>query len=212
MKKIYILSLIVIFFTLNCIAQPVDLAIRGGANYSTARAYFKNVKQPTGYKLGGNVGVMADIPFDGGIYFSPLVMYNMKGYSISPLADTFDKVENTIHYVDLMPRFTYHFSSGESNSFVIGTGIGLGLALAGTEKITKNGVTSSKKMNFDISKDYGYFDFSLMPLMGYYTKKFFVEGTFQMGLTSINNNEEKDQKNIRNSGFSVSLGYILKQY
>lgn len=207
MKKILILSFLVI--TIAYSKAQTKIAVRGGINYSTARVYYDTEKQPTGYKIGGNIGVQCDVPFDEGLHFTPYVGYNLKGFTTSPKEGLVTKIDNTIHYIDLVPKLGYYFSNNKDASFVLGAGMSLSAAIAGTEKITKEGITTSQKMNFEISKDYGLFDFGFVPSIGYTTKKFFVEGAFQLGLTSINNNEEHDEKNIRNRTFSLNFGYFL---
>ncbi len=192
-----------------CNAQT-KIAIRGGVNYSTGRVYYDAEKQPTGYKAGGNLGVQFDMPFEEGLHFIPYISYNLKGFTTSPKTGIVSKIDNTIHYVDLVPRLGYYFSNDKDASFVVGAGMSLGLAVAGTEKTTSAGITTSQKMDFSLSKNYGFFDFGFVPSIGYTTKKFFIEGAFQLGLTSINNNEEKDSKNIRNRTLSLNFGYFLK--
>lgn len=209
MKKSLIISFLVLSVLLG--KAQTKTAIRGGVNYNTGRVYYDTEKQPTGYKAGGNLGVQLDAPFDEGLHFTPYIGYNLKGFTTSPKTGSITKIDNTIHYIDVVPKLSYYFSNDKDASFVIGAGISLGTAIAGTEKITKDGVTTKQKMNFDISKDYGFFDFGFIPSIGYTTKKFFIETAFQLGLTSINNNEEKDLKNIRNRTLSLNFGYFFKQ-
>lgn len=209
MKKIFILFCLIAIIVTNGKTQT-RIAIKAGANYSTARAYFKGEKQAIGYKPGFNIGMQADIPFEEGLHFTPFVSYSMKGYTISPTSGAITKIDNTIHYIDLSPKLSYLFSQEKSSSFVIGAGMVMGVAVAGTEKTTKNGVISKQKMEFDMTGEYGYFDFSFTPSIGYSSKKYFIEAAYQLGLTNINNNAEFDFRNIRNRTFSLNFGYYIR--
>ncbi|MBK7883955.1 MAG: PorT family protein [Chitinophagaceae bacterium] len=209
MRKISILVVLVIFVFVNGKGQT-KIALKGGVNYSTARVYHGTEKQPTDYKLGGNIGVQADMPFDGGLHFSPYIAYNLKGFITLPKTGNITKIDNTIHYVEMAPKLTYHFTNDKAGSFTAGAGMSLGVAVAGREKITDNGVTTDEKMKFSIVNKYGLFDFGFVPSIGYSTKKIFIEAVYQMGLTNINNNEENDGRNIRNRTFSLNLGFFLK--
>ena len=86
------------------------------------------------------------------------------------------------------------------------------MAIAGTEKTTVAGITTSNKMHFSTSNDYGLFDFGLHTSLGYHFNKLFVELAYQYGFASINNNEEHDKRNIRNRTLSLNLGYTIKSY
>lgn len=188
------------------------LALKGGFNYSTARAYFNQVKQSTGYVPGGNFTIQLKTVFEGSLHFSPYISYTTRGYIINAANNPNDKTQNFIHYIDMSPVLSIDFVNSMNNRLVIGVGPVASLALAGREKTTISGVTSSNKMRFSTSSDYGLFDMGIHTSIGCHFKKFLIEAAYQYGFASINNNEERDKKNIRNRTFSLNLGYYIKSY
>ncbi len=199
------------FSLLHTTAQT-RLAVRGGFNYSTARAYFSNKKQSVDFVPGANFGIQLKTAFDGPLHFSPYISYSNRGYIINSASNNGDKTKNSIHYVDVAPILSLDFKVSGENTFVIGVGPTAGLAISGTEKTIVNGVTTSSKMDFSTSKNYGLFDFGLHTSLGYHFRKMFVEVAWQHGLTSINNNEELDNRNIRNRTLSINLGYYFRSF
>lgn len=193
-------------------AAQTKIAIKGGFNYSTSKASFNGEKQSTGYVPGGNLAIQLKTDFDGPLHFSPYIAYTTRGYIIKSGNATGDKTRNFIHYIDLAPVLSLDFHTGHNNSFVIGVGPIAGLAIAGTEKTTLSGVTSSAKMHFSTSSDYGLFDLGMHTSLGYHFNKLFVELAYQYGFASINNNEENDKKNIQNRTLSLNIGYYFKSY
>ncbi|MEP7164068.1 MAG: outer membrane beta-barrel protein [Ferruginibacter sp.] len=195
-----------------CVNAQTKLAIKGGFNYSTARAYFNDVKQSTGFVPGGNLAVQLKTAFDGPLHFSPYIAYSTRGFIIKSGNSTGDKTRNFIHYVDVAPVLSLDFATGTDKSLVIGFGPIASLAVGGKEKTTISGVTSSAKMHFSTSKDYGLFDLGLHSSVGWHLKKLFVEAAYQYGFASINNNEDHDKRNIRNRTFSLNIGYYIRSY
>ena len=209
MKFILIASLTVVCF-LNTTAQT-SIAVRGGFNYSTVRAYYSDGKQRVGFVPGGNIGLQVNTVFEGLLHFSPFVGYNSRGFIIKSKTNG-DKTQNFIHYIDIAALLSIHKPMGGNNSFAITAGPVISLAIAGTEKTTIAGISNSSKMKFSTSGDYGPFDFGLQAAVGYHFKKIFVEAAYQYGFVNINNNEEHDKRNIRNRTISLNLGYYIRSY
>ena len=193
-------------------SSQTSIAIKGGFNYSTARAYFNNEKQSTEFVPGANLAIQLKTAFDGPLHFSPYIAYSSRGFIIKSGNTTGDKTRNFIHYIDIAPLLSLDFVTGKKNSFIISAGPLAGLAIGGTEKKTSAGVTSSTKMHFTTSTDYGLFDFGLHTSVGYHFNKLFIEFAYQYGFANINNNEEVDKRNIRNRTYSLTLGYHIKFY
>jgi hypothetical protein len=188
----------------------VKLAIKGGYNLTTARALYAGAKQPSDFTSGYGLGALLKMPFDGVLHFSPSVMVNKKGFIIKPIAGTNKKEQYAITYVDLIPALSVDFEKG-NNSFVISLGPVISLTNFGKLKTTdNNGVTTSQKIKFGYG-NLGWFDIGLNASIGYHIKKVFVELGYTNGLASINNNEELDQRNIRNRMISLNIGYYFKQ-
>jgi hypothetical protein len=206
-----IVCLIFIFtLSLHLVAQ-VRIGVKGSWNYSTARAMYTNVKQSTGYVSGYGAGMLAKIPFDGALHFSPAVMINNRGFSINnPAGSTNKKEKYSITYVDICPSFSFDYEDG-NNTVSLSFGPDFGFTNFGKIKTTDaTNNTTSKKMSFGFGA-YGWFDLGLNTSVAYRMKKTFVELGYYTGLSSINNNEEVDGRNIRNRMLSLSIGYFFKQ-
>ena len=202
-------------FAFSCFCHShaqTKIAIKGGFNFSTARAYYHDVRQTTGFVPGGNLAIQLKTAFDGVLHFSPYIAYSSRGFIIKSGNSAGDKTRNFIHYIDIAPVLSFDFVTGKDKSLVIGVGPVASLAVGGTEKTTLAGITSSAKMHFTTSKDYGLFDFGLHTSIGWHLKKFFIEAAYQYGFASINNNEELDKRNIQNRAFSLNFGYYIKSY
>ncbi len=210
MKNILCISL---FLLCSFYAEAqTNIAIKAGFNYSTARAYFSGQKQSTDFVPGANLGLQLKTAFDGLLHFSPMITYSSRGYIIKSGNATADKTQNIIHYVDVAPLLSLDFATAKNNSLVVAFGPVAGLAIAGKEKITVSGISSTSNMKFSTSKNYGLFDLALHTSIGYHLKKMFIEVAWQHGLASINNNEENDKRNIRNRTISLNFGYVIKSY
>lgn len=186
------------------------IAIKGGYNHSTARVLVDNVNQPTGFMPGINLGMQVKTSFEPPLHFTGLVSYNLRGFSVTPLNGTIQKIETRLHYINLAPLLTYDIATDEQHHISLTTGPMAGLGFSGTQKITEAGVTNSSKIKFSTSENYGLFDLAIYNSIGYHFNKIFIEASYYWGFVSINNNEETDKTNIKNRGFGLSLGYYIK--
>jgi len=205
--------LIVGFFalatSLSSVAQS-KFAIQAGYNHSTARVHTLNVKQPTGYVPGFNIGARFKTAFEPPLHFVGMVSYNKRGYTLEPLNGAVSKIETHIHYIDIAPLLNFDISTGGNHHLSITAGPVMGIALSGRQKITENGVTTSSPMKFSVTNNYGYASFAIFNGLSYHFNNMFVEASYHLGVSSINNNEEVDETNIKNRGFGLTLGYWLK--
>jgi hypothetical protein len=200
-------------FTLLLIATStfaqVKIGVKGGWNYASAKAVYSDVKQSTSFINSMGIGITAKVPFDGVLNFSPSVMVNKRGFIVKPTSGVNSKEQYSITYVDLIPAFSVFFPK-KNNSFAISLGPDFGFTNFGKLKYTDSTGTTSKKIKFGYGS-IGWFDIGLNASISYHTKKIFIEAGYLYGLSSINNNEEYDQRNIRNRVFSLSIGYFFKQ-
>ncbi len=197
------------FLLLNSVTAQVKLAVKGGWNLAATKAVYAGIKQPTGFTNGYGIGALLKMPFDGVLHFSPSVMINKRGFIIKPITGTNTKEQYSITYVDLIPSLSVDFEKGD-NSFVISLGPDIAFTNFGKLKVTdNNGVATSQKLKFGYGS-IGWFDIGLNASIGYHMKKVFVELGYMNGLASINNNEEVDQRNIRNRMLGLNIGYYFK--
>jgi hypothetical protein len=190
-------------------ASLTKIAIKAGANMSTARVFQYDEQLENEFIPGYGIAILFKTPFEGLLHFSPTLAYNRRGYIYTPKSGTITEYKNTIHYIDISPSLSVDLPVGK-NFFVISGGPHVSFAFSGTEDTTSGNTTSSSKMNFDISKDYGFLEMGLNGSVGFHMKKFLVEAGVQIGLTNINNNVETDFRNIQNRMFSFQIGYYLK--
>ena len=207
MKRIIIcFAAIIIVTTVNA---QVKVAAKAGWNYSTVRAVYSGVKQSSDFAFGYGVGAMAKVPFDGILHFSPSVMINKRGFVIKPSSGTNKTEQYSIIYLDIVPSLSFDFPI-KSNAFVIGMGPDFGFTNFGKLKATDiNDITSTQNLKFNY-KEFGWFDLGMNFSAGYHMKKIFVEAGYMLGLASINNNEENDQRNIRNRMLSLNVGFYFR--
>lgn len=195
----------------NHINAQVRIGAKAGWNYSTARAMYTNVKQSTSYTNGFGAGIIAKVPFDGALHFSPSVMVNSRGFIINnPAGGTNKKEQYSLTYVDIIPSISFDYEDG-NNTVSLSFGPDFGFTKFGKIKTTDaNNITTSQKLLFGFG-GYGWFDLGLNTAISYRMKKVFVELSYLDGLASINNNEETDGRNIRNRMLSLNIGYFFKQ-
>ncbi len=205
----FLLSLCLSLLFVSVINAQTRWAVKAGPTFSTAKASFAGVKQPTGYLPGVNIAIQTYTPFEPPLFFSCMAAYSLRGYKINPLAGTISQYENRIHYIDLATLLCFKIKTGEKSNVILSAGPMAGFALSGTESLTENGSTSKAKMRFSTSENYGFFDLAIYSSAGIHFNKFFIEAAYQHGVVNINNNAEFDFRNIQNRSLSVNLGYYF---
>jgi hypothetical protein len=204
--KYFIIGSFALLLSLSSLAQT-DFAVSAGYNYNTARVHRLNTKQPTGYVPGFNIGLRLKTGFEPPLHFVAMLSYTQRGFSLDQPGNDTTRLKTNIHYVDIAPMLNFDFNVGNNNKFSLIAGPVLGIALSGKQKITIDDVTSTSSMKFSISNNYGLFNVGILTGLSYQFNKIFIEGTYHLGVTSINNNEEFDNKNIKNRGFALNMGY-----
>jgi hypothetical protein len=213
MKKVY-LSFVFLFAALISNAQA-EFGIFAGAQANTAHydvigLNLKKFKQETGFKFGFQAGAMMRVEFDKRWFFSPVVHYSMKGYTV-----TFDRVsippdsfavdnDVTLHSFEIAPLAQYNFSDNPGHLFVR-FGPSINVHIFGNEKFNKTGGTTvDRKMKFSYA-DYGRFGASLQLHLGYETSSgFIIYGHYTHGIGSLVNTD--GGPNVLNRSMGVSLG------
>lgn len=204
-----LLSLCFSFLIISESNAQTHWAVKAGPNFSTAKASFAGIKQPTSYLPGVNIAVQTFTPFEPPLYFSIMAAYSLRGYKINPLAGSISQYENRIHYFDLATLLSFKIKAGEKTNIVLSAGPLGGFAISGKEKQTENGETTSEKMKFSTSENYGFFDLAIYSSLGIHFNKFFIEAAWQHGFVNINNNAEFDFRNVQNRSASLNLGYYF---
>jgi Outer membrane protein beta-barrel domain len=209
MRKVYTVALAV--FVMNTpITAQVKIAVKGGFNFSTAKAVYADIKQPVNFITGYSIGALAKVPFDGLLHFTPSITINKRGFTVKPLAGNNKSEQYNIIYVDLVPALSIDIPSGK-NSIAISFGPDFGLTNLGRLKIISNSsINTTQSLKFGYG-EIGWFDIGLTASLGYHLPKSFIELSYMHGLTGINNNEEIDKRNIQNRMIGLTIGYYFKQ-
>jgi Outer membrane protein beta-barrel domain len=204
MKKIFSIALLLMALC-NCDAQT-RIAIKGGLTYSSARVTDNEVNRSTSYKPGISLGVQFRVPFDGILNFAPYAAYNMRSFKTVYPTKT---VENTIHYLDLVPALALYFPTDNDDKIALSFGPVFGFTNFGSEKVTVGTTTTTSKMKFGYG-DYGWFDLGVTAGLGYHKPKYFAEVVYYHGLANINNYEDAGPLTIQNRMFGINFGYYFK--
>jgi hypothetical protein len=209
MKKVF--SALVIFIIVANAQAQTSLGIKGAYNFATAKAVYSSVKQSTSYTSGYGVGVVAKIPFDGVLFFSPSLMINNRGFIVkNPAGSTNKKEQFSLTYLDIIPSLSIDVES-VNDVFSISAGPVLGFTNFGKTKTTNAaGTTSSKKIEFGYGS-YGWADLGLQVGLGYRINNVGIDATYYIGLTNINNQEEIDGRDLQNRVASIGVIYYFKK-
>jgi len=207
MKKLFVAAFSI--FTSYTISAQTNLGIKAGYNYSTAKVISNGVDQKTGYISGYGAAIMLKTWFDGVLHFSPYIAYNRRGYTYNPEGTAIKQIENTIHYIDVVPVLSFDFPVKSQQTFIVGFGPVVGFAITGKEKTTGlNGTVTTKNMAFGFG-DYGRYDAGLTANTGYRINKYLIEISYLYSLTDMENNEDIP-RDIRSRMFNLSLGYYFR--
>jgi hypothetical protein len=188
-------ALILALATLPAKAQKTEFGFIAGPQATSAHYSVHKRLQQTSWLAGGHIGAIASIPFEANFYFTPSLVYSLKGYGVS-LADTssnpgVDAIANTLrlHTIELTPLFTLYFGNKSLRPF-IQFGPSLDMNISGTEKLTlKNGSTLSRNVNFS-GDAYGRITASLVFRFGFETSSgLFANAHYEHGFGSLNQND-----------------------
>ncbi|GAB4092178.1 porin family protein [Flaviaesturariibacter terrae] len=197
-------------------AQKTEFGFLAGPQYNTAHYTVRGKEQVTTGKWGGHAGLIARIPFEGRLFFSPSLYYSLKGFSVL-LTDTssnpgIDAVANDIqlHTFELSPLFTVYVGRATDRGPYVQFGPSLDMNLAGTENIRLNtGRSVSRSMKFD-GANYSRLTPSLVFRFGVQTSKgLFINAHVLYGIGSLNNNDYGPS--IRHSVYGLSIGKLFSR-
>jgi hypothetical protein len=198
-------------------AQKTEFGILAGPQITSSHYVLHGITQKTNAKTGGHLGLIARIPFEGNLFFSPSLVYSLKGFEVA-LTDTssnpgIEAVGNSVrlHTLELAPLFTVYFSSAGTRPFVQ-FGPAADYAVFGNEAVRlKNGSTQSRSMYF-ASDGYGRITASLLFRFGIETRSgLFFNAHYNHGLGSLNQNDYGPSIKHRIAGISVGKIFSRKQ-
>lgn len=187
MKKIFLISAILIFSTATLHSQSVKFGIKAGLNYANELGTNISVNGED-YKTEAitsyHAGLVAQIALFKGVVFQPELLYSTQGATYSR---ALEDIKNELGYISIPAILkidlnkTFSLELGPQASFLL-----------------------SEKNNFD-AKDSTTFDFAAVGGLGLkITKSLFLQARYVLGLTEMS----KDAQ-TKNSVVQVSAGILF---
>jgi len=196
-------------------AQKTQYGFLGTLKTGTTSYTVRGAAQKTSFVPGAGIGVLAKIPFEGPLYFTPSLSFSAKGFQVV-LTDTasnpgIDVTRNNarLYVMELAPLLTLYLQQKGTQPFVQ-FGPVIDVAGFGTEQIRLNsGQNLSRTMKF-APDAYGRITAGLMVRLGVETPKgVFLSAQYQHGLGSQNNADLGPDIRYRTIG--LSFGKIFNR-
>ncbi|OUL62083.1 porin family protein [Flavobacterium sp. AJR] len=201
MKKIT-LSIVAVLAFGFANAQEVKFGVKGGINLSTFTGDVENASSKVGFQVGG----FAEIKLTEKFSIQPELLYSLQGAKFEESGEGFS-YENTdkFSYLNIPVMAKYYVAE----KFSLEAGPQIGFLLSAKSDFTNTdeffGTTSGDE---DVKDFYKSIDFGVNFGAGYdFTENLSAGLRYNLGLSNIAENEEGDNGKIKNSVFSLSVGY-----
>ncbi|MES2268888.1 MAG: porin family protein [Bacteroidota bacterium] len=207
MKKLLLITVVLMSASLASYAQVPSFGIRGGANFAklsaSASASGASVTYNTGTLTSFSAGVFADFKL-GGISLQPALNFTGKGGKEESDGDV---AKVNLYYLQVPVNIVYHAPVAIGNIY-FGAGPYAALGISGKQKITSGSVTQSEDITFGSDAgDVKRTDFGINGIAGVEFKGGFLIGiNYDLGLSDIGN-DGTSQASTKNRVFGVSVGY-----
>jgi hypothetical protein len=207
-------AIIILCLSLSLKSQ-MRYGVFAGPQVTDVRYMLNDVKQESAVKFGMNAGFQFKIPFENRLYFSPSVMYNLRGYDVKfdspsfpPDSSAIDNV-TSMHTLELAFLLQHDFTL-KPGHFFFRIGPSLDFVLTGNEKFnSKSGITTERKMIFGFA-EYGHYLASAIFQLGYESKSgVYFYGHYNYGLVSLNNFD--GGPGIFNRAAGISVGKYFRR-
>jgi len=196
MKKIYVLSILMLCINLGIQAQELHFGVKGGVNFATVGGDdTEDLKMRTAF----HVGALMEVKFSETFSLQPEVLYSAQG--TSGKEDGLD-IDIKLDYINVPIMAKYNFS--ESFSVEAGPQIGFLISTKG-----KSDGVEVDLDEYDLFKDV---DFGLGVGLSYkIIPNLFVSGRYNLGLSNINNDGGDFESNgsNQNNVIQLSIGYLF---
>jgi hypothetical protein len=139
-------------------AKPGDI-FRAKAGMNLSNVYTKDNLE-SDYKPGIHLGVYANIPVKGNLFYSPEIMYSQQGYKATyrdfgPSSPVTGKVDINMHYMNILP-LSAKLYFGDSRLISVLLGPQLGWLMSARAK----GKVDGEAINTKVSNSFKKFNFS----------------------------------------------------
>ncbi len=197
-----------LFYWLSGQAQ---LTVFAGPQLTTAAYSIQNINQPASYKTGFSAGLNLRTNLEGPACFAPSLSYTQKGYKVTLNRRSFPpdsaalNNNTTIGTIELAPLIQINLSKSPSYAFVR-FGPSIAFAISGKETFDSTG---GKKITRDMPfgyEAYSTITTSVIIQAGFQHKSgVVISGTYQYGLSSLNNSDGGPY--IRQTLMGLSVGW-----
>lgn len=206
MKKLILLTVLVFAFNFAN-AQKVKYGVKAGLNIANA-IISEDGAPSTSSVTSFHVGGFAEINISKKLFFQPELVYSMQGTNFSLPVDVNGTVYSTnntfkLSYINIPLMFKYY----PQEKFYFEAGPQIGLLTSAKLEVEVAGYGSNTQ---DAKELFKSSDFGLNFGLGYnFTKRVTSNVRYNLGLSNIADTESGDNSTIKNSVFSISLGYIF---
>ena len=187
MKKIFLISTLLLFTTVSIQAQSIKFGVKAGLNYANEIGT-NIIVNSTNYKTEAitsyHAGLVAQIGLFKGVAFQPELLYSTQGATYT---NALEDIKNELGYISIPAILkidlnkTFSLELGPQASFLL-----------------------SHKNDFDV-KDSNTFDFSVVGGLGLkITKSLFLQARYGLGLTEMSSDAQ-----TKNSVVQVSAGILF---
>lgn len=205
-------SLFFLFIAIRTHAQ-VSYGVLGGVQQIDARVKIPDgVRIPASAGYGFHAGGMLKVPFDKNVFFSPQILYSLKGFTIhynNMLQDSVTASKLLIHYIEI-PAMLQFDTRSDGNGFFFLFGPSVSVAIAGKEKRTFLGNNEKERPMRFANTAYGRFEMNLAAKVGYcFKNNIIITGGYSYGLGSIINDDYFAR--IVPRMITLSAGYFFRR-
>lgn len=205
MKKI-ILAVVMVFTVGFINAQETKFGVKGGLNITTFTGDTEGIKVES--LVGFNIGAFAAIKINEKFTIQPEFLYSTQGAKFDNVGayveDMFftGDIDMKLSYINIPVVFKYY----ANEKFNLGAGPQIGFLTSAKSATKLNGF--SQTVEEDMKSYFNSVDFGLVLNVGYdFTKNFFAEARYNLGLANIAKTEQGDNSKLKNSLFSFNVGY-----
>ncbi|OBQ57275.1 PorT family protein [Tamlana sp. s12] len=183
MKKLLLVTAIILLGVANLNAQDIQFGVKGGLNFATISGdHTENIDMVTAFNIGG----MVEIPVSEKLSVQPEIIFSGTGFSI-------DDNTTALNYLNIPLIAKYYIIKGLS----LEAGPQIGFLL------------SAKNEDLDVKDAYNNVDFGITTGVGYKLNNGINFGArYNFGLSNINNIDGATDKN-RIGALQLSIGYFF---
>ena len=196
MKKI-LLSAVAVMAFMSVSAQETRFGVKAGVNFHTLTGDIEDQSS----KVGFQAGAFAEFKLSDKFAIQPELLYSTQG---TKFEEGDDEIKYNLSYLNIPVMAKYYVA--EKFSLEAGPQIGFLLSAKGKFDITEEGVSVSG--DEDIKDSFESIDFGINFGAGYdFTENLSAGIRYNLGLSNIAKTEEGSDAKIKNSVFSLSVGY-----